>query len=438
MLLPFALAISTVPPATGVSVPTPAPIPIAAERSMDRARTVLDALLRAGRADPAAFAPSFLKEISAARVDAILTQVTAALGSFDRIDGTHGTYLAHYPRGTDLITVTMDERDRITGLIFAPPVIAGRPVAALSPGVSVVIDTCFGGRRVFRVLGERVDADAPFEIGSITKTFTATLLAQMVQAGDLEADDPISKFLPHDARTPTYDGRPITLEQLATQSSGLPRLPTDLPVLPTDPYATYDDAKLMAFLAMYTLPRAPGATYEYSNLGYGLLGDLLARKLNVSYSSALRSRVLEPLELRSTTLETAARRSVIVGHAADGTIAPNWTFDALAGAGALVSTPNDLMRFALANLYLSETPLGAAMNLAQEPRRAAMGSDRIGFAWMTAPSGIVWHNGGTGGYRSFVGIWPGRGRAVVILANSIAVDVEAIGFTTLASDDPEP
>ncbi len=101
---------------------------------MDRARTVLDALLRAGRADPAAFAPSFLKEISAARVDAILTQVTAALGSFDRIDGTHGTYLAHYPRGTDLITVTMDERDRITGLIFAPPVIAGRPGAALSPG----------------------------------------------------------------------------------------------------------------------------------------------------------------------------------------------------------------------------------------------------------------------------------------------------------------
>lgn len=188
--------------------------------------------------------------------------------------------------------------------------------------------------------GRAADGDTVYEIGSITKTFTATLLAQAVKAGRLSLDTPLVQVL-GDFKIPSRGGKEITLGNLATQSSGLPRMPTNFaPADPGNPYADYGAAKLKAFLAGYELPRDPGATYEYSNLGFGLLGHALAESAHTSYSALVEDGVLKPLGMTmSGTASTDAMRAHLApGHDDNGKPAKNWDFDALAGAGAIRST----------------------------------------------------------------------------------------------------
>jgi CubicO group peptidase (beta-lactamase class C family) len=148
-----------------------------------------------------------------------------------------------------------------------------------------------------------LDGDTVFEIGSVTKVFTAALLADMVARKEVSLDDPISKYLPAGMKTPTRGGRSITLGDLATQSSGLPRLPDNLaPKDPSNPYADYTVEKLYDFLSRYELTRDIGAMYEYSNLGVGLLGHLLALRAGTSYEELLTKRILQPLGMRDTAI----------------------------------------------------------------------------------------------------------------------------------------
>lgn len=143
--------------------------------------------------------------------------------------------------------------------------------------------------------GKAPDADTLFQIGSVTKTFTATLLAEAVERGEVKLDTPVAKLLPG-FTFPSRNGKAITLGELAMQDSGLPRLPSNmLHANSSDPYAEYDAAKLKAFLAGYKLPRDPGAKYEYSNLGLGLLGHALARHAGTSYAKLLQLRIFGPL-----------------------------------------------------------------------------------------------------------------------------------------------
>ncbi|MBD5655907.1 MAG: beta-lactamase family protein, partial [Candidatus Eremiobacteraeota bacterium] len=290
-----------------------------------------------------------------------------------------------------------------------------------------------------RSYGARFDGKSSFEIGSITKTFTATLFADMVVRDEVKPDDPIDLYLPPGTIAPAFGGHRITLIDLATQSSGLPRMPTNFkPTNARDPYADYDDSKLLAFLRAYPLPRAPGATFEYSNLGFGLLGYLLARRLGVDYATAIRTRILNPLGMTHTVIPPAgAPVETVRGHDIDGDPTSNWTLAALAGAGAVVSTADDMLRFARANLDESG-PLAAAMQLAHRPLREAEPGSRIGYAWLTNADGIVWHNGGTGGFRSFIGLDGARGRAVVVLANEFSDRVDALGFHALDPNVPLP
>ena len=131
------------------------------------------------------------------------------------------------------------------------------------------------------------DANTVFEIGSITKVFTALVLADMVERGEVKLDDPVAKFLPSTVQVPGRDGREITLLDLTNQVSGLPRLPGNLkPADAGDPYADYGPARLYEFLSAYTLPRDIGEKYEYSNLGVGLLGHALALKAGVELRGA--------------------------------------------------------------------------------------------------------------------------------------------------------
>ena len=280
--------------------------------------------------------------------------------------------------------------------------------------------------------GKAPDGDTVYEIGSITKTFTATLLAREILAGRLALDTPIVRLL--DGFTvPARNGKEITLGAIATQHSGLPRLPDNiLPADPDNPYADYDVAKLKAFLANYELPRDPDAGYEYSNLAFGLLGYALAQSRHSDYAAMVGAGIFKPLGMTMTGLAftETMRAHLAPGHGDDGKQVKNWDFEALAGAGAIRSTANDMLRYLKANMGLDPSPLAAAMQLAQEPRRDMNRNVRIGLAWMTTARGIVWHNGGTGGYHSFIGFDAERRHGVVILCNSTFA-IDDLGFGVL-------
>ena len=260
-----------------------------------------------------------------------------------------------------------------------------------------------------------------FEVGSITKVFTSLMLADAVQRKEIDLDAPISDLLPPGVTVPTRDKRVITLKQLALHSSGLPRLPPSLAAAGDrpDPYGDYHEEALYADLIATDLDTPPGTQVSYSNFGAGLLGFGLGRKLGGGYGAALRARVLQPLDLRDTVTEVtdalAARR--IQGMTDDLTPARPWTWDALAGAGAVVSDAHDMLALAVAELDASqggERPLVHAMKLSQEPQLEHDG-DNEGLGWMIDPSGRFWHNGATGGYHSFIGFDTKSRRAVVIL-----------------------
>jgi D-alanyl-D-alanine-carboxypeptidase/D-alanyl-D-alanine-endopeptidase len=281
-----------------------------------------------------------------------------------------------------------------------------------------------------------LDGNTVFEIGSVTKVFTTSILADMVQRGEVRLEDPVQQYLPPTVRMPTRGGKSITLLDLATQTSGLPRMPGNFaPKDPSNPYADYTVQQMYDFLARYELTRDIGEKYEYSNLGVGLLGHALALKAGVSYEQLVTRRVLRPLGMHDTAiaLTPSMKARLAAGHHATGVATSNWDLPTFAGAGALRSTVNDMLKFASANLSAGG-PLGAALRQAQLPRRPA-GSEEmdIGLAWHVRKRfdrPIVWHNGGTGGYHSFVGLDPKSGTAVVILHNS-AASIDDLGFHLL-------
>ena len=283
-----------------------------------------------------------------------------------------------------------------------------------------------------------LDGNSVFEIGSITKVFTAVLLADMAERGEVALDDPVQAYLPDGVRMPTRSGKPITLAMLSEQTSGLPRLPTNLrPQDAANPYADYSVRQLYDFLSGYSLPRDPGERYEYSNLGVGLLGHVLALRAGKPYEALVRERILEPLGMHDTSISLAPRmrERLALGHDELGNVVPNWDAPTLAGAGALRSTATDMLAFLDANLHPERGPLERSMAVTH-PARARAGSDElaIGLGWHRLRSDddpIVWHNGGTGGYRAFAGFRPDRGTGVVVLTNSGGAGADDIGFHLL-------
>jgi CubicO group peptidase (beta-lactamase class C family) len=280
-----------------------------------------------------------------------------------------------------------------------------------------------------------------FEIGSITKTFTATLLAQMVGAGQVSLNDPIVKYLPKGVTAPSYGGQQITLANLAEQNSGLPHLPTNFKTADSaDPYATYTPAMLDEYLSHATLDRAPGAQYEYSNLGVGLLGDLLGLRAGTTYAHLLQARVLTPLGLQDTSAAPSAAllARLAPGRDADGDRQGRWTFGDLGAAGAIVSDGHDMLTFLQDNMAAPSGTLGPAMALAQQPRADIELGDRpmkIGLVWTINPqSGIVFHNGQTGGYHSFIAFDRANRNGVVLLANVTDDNLDTLAMHILEPD----
>jgi D-alanyl-D-alanine-carboxypeptidase/D-alanyl-D-alanine-endopeptidase len=323
-----------------------------------------------------------------------------------------------------------------------------RPWMEQKKAVGVVVGVIARDKRqVFGFGRKAVNKDEPpdgstiFEIGSVTKVFTALALADMVQEGLVRLDDPVQRYLPEEVKIASRAGREITLEDLATHTSGLPRVPLQLiglALFSDDPYAHFKEKDLYEFLKAWKPERDIGSTFEYSNLGGGLLGHVLGRCAGLDYGQLIAARISEPLGLGDTrvTLNDEQTRRMAKPSKAGGKPASLWTWDVLAGAGALHGTAEDLLVFLAAELGLRESKLRPAMEATQKPRRDADKQGvRIGLGWLIMPlpktnQELLWHNGGTAGYRSFVGFVKATKTGVVVLSNSDA-SVDAVGFEVL-------
>jgi len=269
-----------------------------------------------------------------------------------------------------------------------------------------------------------LDAHTLFEIGSISKTFTATALSSLVRSGAVRLADPVAHYLPRNVRMPTRNGKVIMLLNLATQHSGLPRLPSNLTSVASDnPYYPYTVADLYDFLNTYQLPRDPGAGYEYSNLGFGLLGLALVHAAHDrSYGSLVKRLVFGPLRMTdSQVAETLAPEPrLAIGHDASGNPVHSWEFtDASAGAGAIRSSLSDMVKYLQCNL--GGGALAQTCIFAQQPRATFPGY-HIGLAWYADDStGVVQHNGATAGFNSIIMMNASHTKGVVVLSSGPAI-----------------
>lgn len=277
----------------------------------------------------------------------------------------------------------------------------------------------------------RIDAASAFEIGSISKTMTATLLADLIGQGRAALDDPLVDYLPPGTTVPEFDGQPIRLRHLVNHSSGLPALPARLTaagVDPSDPYARLDEAQLLASLAEVRLVAAPGSAFEYSNFASMLLSYAVARRAGSDLESLLRERLFAPLGMDGAYI---ARRPegvrAAVGHTPNGEPTPAWNFAVdLAGVGGVRATLEDMVRYLQGNLG-QRPAIAPALELAQQPVSA---QPPMAMNWMLMPVAgrtVHAHEGGTGGFSSFVAFDRERGRGVVILSDTTWNSIGGLG-----------
>jgi serine-type D-Ala-D-Ala carboxypeptidase/endopeptidase len=319
------------------------------------------------------------------------------------------------------------------------PVLEHGLLSKASGGGLVIGVMDHGKRRIFAY--GTAKPDSIFEIGSITKTFTGLVLAQMVVQKKVTLDTPIRTLLPA-GLVAKPEGAEITLADLATQHSGLPRMPDNFkPQNPVNPYADYHAAQLQEFIARHGVAKPADAGFLYSNLGFGLLGYGLSLRAGVPYGQLVSTEVIGPLHMSDTgvTLSPAQRARLIQGYDYNFDPTPSWDLDAFAGAGAIKSTAADMLTYLDGNLHPDKYAAGAAADspAATLPAAVALdhqvranvtvnGDTRIALAWgFTPKTGSYGHEGGTGGYRSLARFNPAQDRAIVVLYNRDNTDPAA-------------
>lgn len=315
----------------------------------------------------------------------------------------------------------------------------------------VAIGVVSGERTNFYCLGKTDNPDCPnitpnslFEIGSITKVFTALLLSDLVVEHHLSLNDTLGGLLP-ELNNKELSG--ISLKQLVTHSSGLPRMPSNFDSEVTDtfnPYKSYGQLQFDEYLKKASLLFPPGKHYLYSNLGFALLGQIVTAKEGLSYKELLRRRILDPFGMKNTFVSTSGFTSDSLAYGHDsGERVPNWEFtEATVGQGAIVSSANEMVKFIKANLYPSSKEKEAVLlmqkKLFSDPdlnKTLCMGW-HVGYvnSW-----NYLEHTGATGGYRSLIGIIPQQKLGLIILSNS-SKDISdmAIGILRILSGEREP
>ncbi len=271
----------------------------------------------------------------------------------------------------------------------------------------------------------RMDGRTVFDVGSISKVLTALLLADMTQRHEVALDDPAGKYLPA-VTMPAYEGKSITLADLVTHTAGLPLRPANLPSKdPADPYAGYTQEELYAFLSSYKLTRAPGVKYDYSNVGFGLLGNVLSERAKQSFDDLIKTRITGPLGMADTRIAPTADMEARAATGYDGALHPvsHWHMGTLDSAGGFRSTADDLLKLVDAFLGFHKSPLLPAMNSMTTTRRPGgmEPATAIALAWNIYDDHgreIVWKNGSVGGFRAFVGFDRAAHLGVVALINA--------------------
>jgi D-alanyl-D-alanine-carboxypeptidase/D-alanyl-D-alanine-endopeptidase len=297
------------------------------------------------------------------------------------------------------------------------------------------------------------DGDTLFEIGSISKVFTGVLLADMVEQKKLALGTPIVSFLPSISVDPNSQTNRITLKHLVTHTSGLPRTPDD-PLNPVqlwrvitagDPYRDYTDASILQLVSQKQPSHPPGEQYAYSNVGMGVLGFIVSEQSGMDYDRTVKTVIGQPLGLQDTGvyLDQAQRARLATGYRSYLHIGPfylaqlaaPWEFpNSMAGAGGLRSTANDMLIFLAANMGQQQSNITPAL---QQSHNILFAKDdvRIGMGWFRdalpkSGKSIIWHNGETGGYASFMGFTDDYRFGVVVLSNSTK-KVNELGYKIL-------
>src|SRR5690554_1015961 len=280
---------------------------------------------------------------------------------------------------------------------------------------------------------ELVDENSVFEIGSISKTFTGLLLADMVEKEELNLDDPIQSILPEGITAPTRNGESIKLYQLSNHTSSLPRMPSNIIMEnPANPYADYTEKQMYHFLNNYELTRDIGSELEYSNYAVGLLGYLLAAKHEITYEELLMQSITQPLGMDNSRINLTSKMKENLAKGHNGGIeVENWDLPTLAGAGGIRSTAVDMIKYISANLNLEKSSLSSAIQLTHQN----VDNELVGLGWFIMEKEedtIIWHGGLTGGYATFSGFIKDKNIGVVVLSNSVA-NIDDIGMHILDS-----
>ena len=268
----------------------------------------------------------------------------------------------------------------------------------------------------------RIDANTAFEIGSVSKPMMAALLAGLIREGKASLDDPLSAYLPRNSVVPTFEGKPILLRHIVTHTSGLPAIPAGIDYDPQNPYSTLDEAMLLKSLSTTPLAQAPGAKFEYSNFAAMLLSYAVARRADSDFETLLDTRVFAPLGMDSSYINRKPEAvKAAVGHTPDTKVTSAWTFPTdFGGVGGVRSTLDDMVRYVQGQFGGAPKPLDADFRMTHAPV-ANDAKAPIAMHWMLAPINgrtFLAHEGGTGGFSSFVAFDPRTEFGVVILSDT--------------------
>lgn len=376
------------------------------------------------------------------------------------LQGTYATYKTDFDRMVLAVNISVNEEEKINGFFIGPydedEIEGAEAVNTLGESASPIGDLVYERARVFPnhtqlsiavirngeptylgVIKERdtlktiENKDSIFEIGSLTKVFTSSVLASFVEAGMLELEAPINPFYPF----PFHGGYSISFESLANHTSGLPALPGNFDFTNEEnPYKNYGVEELNTFLRdslQIDYEEEPG--YTYSNLGAGLLAHSLEVASQVPFRKLLKDRILNRFDMHETYTDNDGLDGLVKGLDVEGKVIPNWDFDVLFGAGGMLSTTVDLVKFVQAQFNPDNRDLALTRKLTHKIDDAL----GIGLGWHISRSvghnDLYWQNGGTGGYRSTLVLDPITKSGVVILSNVSAFhpkdeNIDELGF----------
>lgn len=418
---------------------------------------------------------TFQKQLPETEINKVVNQLNAQLGAwksseFQKNTGGVAQYKGMFEKANQNVLLSLDKQDKIYTLLFQPYtgdnpkkdyLVATdnkmitpldlkvdsvvRPYIQWKHTVGIALAIIKDGKVYTYNYGEtkRDNKTLPdpdktlYEIGSISKTFTATLLADEVVKGKMFLDDPINKYLPDSIGNMAYKDVPITLKTLSNHSSGFPRLPINLykkgdPA--DDPYKSYDIQRMYSYLKNFKPYREVGVNYEYSNFAVGLLGNILALQNHTSYEKLMEERITRPLKMNHTfiTITPEQAPNFAQGYNEKGEATSPWDLNTLAGAGGIRSTVNDLVKYINANIDKAPEQLQKAIDLTHQIT-FEKGPTIVGLGWHLIKSRnntVFQHSGGTGGFRTLVAFDKENKRGVVVLSNT-AEEVAPIGFELL-------